>query len=225
MIKKIIILLVTIVILSGCSKSEGELLPLNFSAVEQISISYLQVDEIQEIIQEIDISDDIKAFLFKAPGNEGIYGGFSLRDKSFNIGEVSMENTPIELMGIKEVEVFGKDAIKFYGILGANYAQAFYWFYEDSPENQVIQVDGNTSEIDIDDDGTKEIIATTGTIPETSIFRLDENKIESANVNQSINAQAVSMINEQRKIFEVYFEPNKTKRYTYYKGSLKEVSK
>ncbi|NLM46084.1 MAG: hypothetical protein GX200_04715 [Firmicutes bacterium] len=35
--------------------------------------------------------------------------------------------------------------VKFYGILGVNYAQAFYWFVSENAEDAVIQIDGCNS--------------------------------------------------------------------------------
>ena len=99
-----------------------------------------------------------------------------MNGKSYYVGQVSMEGTPEDLMGIEEIQVFGKKAVKFYGILGANYAQAFYWLVEEKPEISVIQIDGNTIEIDSDNDGKTEVVATTGTIPETRIYMLKEGK-------------------------------------------------
>jgi hypothetical protein len=44
-------------------------------------------------------------------------------------------------------------------LIGANYAQAFYWFVEEKAEDSIIQIDGNTIEIDLDNDDKKEIVA------------------------------------------------------------------
>src|SRR5690554_7453420 len=47
-----------------------------------------------------------------------------------------------------------------------------------------IQIDGNTVEIDLDSDGKNEVVATTGTIPETRIYMLKEGKIFVSDINK-----------------------------------------
>jgi len=131
-----------------------------------------------------------------------------------------MENTPEDLMGIEEIQVFGKKAVKIYGILGANYAQAFYWFVGEKPEESIIQIDGNTVEIDLNSDDKNEVVATTGTIPETRIYMLKEGKIVVSDINKSIGAKSVTLQDKGKKLFEVYFEPNKPEQYVYYRDSF-----
>jgi len=105
-------------------------------------------------------------------------------------------------------------------LIGANYAQAFYWFVEEKPEESVIQVDGNTMEIDLDDDDKKEIFSTIGTIPETKIYMLKEDIIYASDINKSIGAKSVALQDKDKKLFEVYFKPNKPEQYMYYKDSF-----
>jgi len=167
------------------------------------------------IIKEIIIDQKCSAFIFTDNENGEYKGAFGSNGESYYIGQVSMENTTADLMGIKEVQVFGKRAVKFYGVLGANYAQAFYWFYEENIEDSIIRIDGNTIEIDLDDDDRNEIIATMGTIPETSIYTMKEAKILVSNINKSINAKSVSLSDESSNLFEVYFEPNKLELFEY----------
>ena len=178
------------------------------------------MNNVNKIIVEKIINKRLSAFLFTDNENGQINGGINLNDKSYYIGQVSMENTPDHLMGIAEVQVFGKKAVKIYGILGANYAQAFYWFVEEKTEDYIIQIDGHTMEVDLDDDGKKEIVSTSGTIPETKIYILREGKIYVSDINKSIGAKSVFLQDEDKKLFQVYFEPNKSEQYVYYKYSL-----
>ena len=131
-----------------------------------------------------------------------------------------MENTPEDLMGIEELQIFGKRAVKFHGILGANYAQAYYWLVEEKTEDSIFQVDGSTIEIDLDNDDKKEIVATIGTIPETRIYKLKEGEIYVSDINKSIGAKSVYLKDEGKKLFEVYFEPNKPEQYVFDKDSF-----
>ncbi len=193
--------------------------PLEFSEIGYIKIENLQPNNIN-IIEEKIIDKDLGAFIFTDNENGEFKGAINLDGKFYYVGQVSVENTPEDLMGIEEIQVFGKKAVKFYGILGANYAQAFYWFVGEKMENSIIQIDGNTIEIDLDNDGKNEVVATTGTIPETRIYTLKEGKISVSDINKSIGAKAVSLHDEGKKLFEVYFEPNQPEQYAFNKDSF-----
>ncbi|MGI6626762.1 MAG: hypothetical protein ACOX4K_00150 [Bacillota bacterium] len=198
---------------------DNNMYQLEFSEICNTKIENLQLNNIR-IIEERIIDKDLSAFIFTDNENREFKGGINLNGKSYYIGQVSMENTPEDLMGIEEIQVFGKKAVKIYGILGANYAQAFYWFVEEKPEESIIQIDGNTVEIDLDSDDKNEVVATTGTIPETRIYMLKEGKIAVSDINKSIGAKSVSLHDEGQKLFEVFFEPNRPEQYVFNKDSF-----
>lgn len=218
-LKLLIILLTLIFLLNGCNK-EDNIYPLEFFQISNAKIERLELDNFNKIIEEKIIDKELSAFIFTDNENSEYKGGIILNGKSYYIGQVSMENTPDGLMGIEEIQVFGKKAVKIYGILGANYAQAFYWFVEEKPEESIIQIDGNTMEIDLDDDDRKEIISTLGTIPETRIYMLKEGRIYASDINKTIGAKSVALKDKDQKLFEVYFGPNKPEQYMYYKDSF-----
>lgn len=213
----LVMIVILIFSLNGCHQSEGDTYQLDFFEVANVKIANLPPDNSYIIIEQLRIDDDISVFLFKDSENSHVHGGINLKDKFYDIGEVSVDRN---LMGIEEVQVFGEKAVKIYGILGANYAQAFYFMVDQRLEESVIQVDGNTVEIDLDDDGQEEIVSTSGTIPETKIFLFKEGTIYVSDINKSIGAKSVSLQNDKDKLFQVYFDPNKPKQYVYYKGSL-----
>ncbi|HAS92934.1 MAG TPA: hypothetical protein DCS12_12230 [Clostridiales bacterium] len=200
-------------------EKENNIYPLKFSEIGNLKIKSLQSNNIR-IIEEKIIDKELSAFIFKDNENGEFKGGINLNGKSYYIGQVSMVNTPEDLMGIEEIQVFGKKAVKIYGILGANYAQAFYWFVEEKLEEAIIQVDGSTIEIDLDSDGKNEVVATTGTIPETRIYMLKEGKVVVSDINKSIGAKSVILQDKDKKLFEVYFEPNKPEHYVFNKDSF-----
>lgn len=200
-------------------EKEDNIYPLEFSQISNTKIQNLQLDNIN-IIEEKIIDKDLSAFIFTNNENSEYKGAINSHGKSYYIGQVSMEGTPEGLMGIEELQIFGKRAVKFYGILGANYAQAYYWLVEEKTEDSIFQVDGNTIEIDLDNDDKKEIVATIGTIPETRIYKLEEGKIYVSDINKSIGAKSVYLKDEGKKLFEVYFEPNKPEQYVFDKDSF-----
>ena len=72
----------------------------------------------------------------------------------------------------------------------------------------------------MDSDGKNEVVATTGTIPETRIYMLKEGKVVVSDINKSIGAKSVILQDKDKKLFEVYFEPNKPEHYVFNKDSF-----
>jgi len=193
--------------------------PLEFTAADTIKIEQLDDSDIK-VMTEVIVDKDKSAFIFLDEESGEYRGAVNVDGKSYDIGQVSMENAGEDLPGIEETQVFGMTAVKFYGVLGANYAQAFYWLVERKAEDSVLQIDGNTREVDLDSDDKKEIVATTGTIPETKIYMLKDASIVAADVNKAMGAKAVLLQDESNKLFEVYFEPNKPEQFVYQNDSL-----
>lgn len=220
---KTVLILLLIFIFSGCSNNGTEILPLNYSEMNLQSITnQISQDEIYKIIQEESVNNDTKAFLFQTGEDSDIFGGLMIGDIYYDLGAVSIMNTPVELLGVKEQEIFGETAIKFHGLLGANYSYSLYWFVNKGITNSVLQVDGHTTEIDINNDKQNELVSTIGTIPETKIYKFENDKIMVADINKSIEAKTVTF-NQDKNIFEVYFEPNKAEYYSIYDNSLKRI--
>lgn len=210
-------------LLNGCVKEEENIsLSLIFSEFSKDYIKDIETDTIGDISYELTIDNKNRVFLYSNKETGQIDGGININDKYYRIDEVSVGNTPKDLMGITEVQVFGKKAIKFFGLQGVNYAQSFYWFFEDNTQIFYLNVEGNTVETDLNNDGSQEIISTLGTIPETSIYILKNDKIVTSNINDSIGVKAV--IYKEKNIFEIWSEPNSSEQYYYYNDSLNKSS-
>lgn len=203
--------------------TEKDALTLGFNKINPIKIQDLDKSNIKEVIQEKNINDNINIFLFKNQDNNPISVGIKSNEKYYFVGEIS-DTISDDLIGIKEVQVFGKEYIKVHGVLGANYAKAFYLNTEEDIQYSIIQVEGNSTEIDLDEDGNREIISVKGTIPETEIYKIEEDEIFVSNINNSIGANSTRIIDTNKRLFEVYFEPNKPELYSYFKGILKKAS-
>lgn len=235
---KICVILVLFLMLSGCAQApnyqsdnpkasdaklgEKEPLPLIFEEVAPFPIRHLTEDVEGDVLKEKILDQGMVVKLFSNKTNHQISGSIHVNEKVYLIEDISMEGTSDEFYGIEETEVFGKNAIKIYGILGSNYSVSYYWFYEQKQvENSIIKVEGNTEEIDLDDSGSKEIITSLGTVSETSIYLMREDQIFVSNINKSINAQAVYFLNRDARLaFEVYFGPNEMEYYYYLDGYL-----
>ena len=83
-------------------EKENNTYPLKFSEIGNLKIKSLQSNNIR-IIEEKIIDKELSAFIFKDNENGEFKGGINLNGKSYYIGQVSMVNTPEDLMGIEEI--------------------------------------------------------------------------------------------------------------------------
>lgn len=91
-----------------------------------------------------------------------------------SLGNVSMAPGGSEvqhLVSIMPVALQDLLTIKVTGVLGANFAQTNYYYMVDNKPRHLLTVEGHALEKDLDSDGDKEIITSTGTIPTTCIYK------------------------------------------------------
>jgi len=215
-IKIVGVLFILTMLFTGCSEKYD----LKFSEVSESysKLPLLKEESIGTVMKEINI-DEFKIILYTTQETDLVRGGLKFSNEIYDIGEVSMEPALDEIY-LDKMKVFNKDVLNIKGILGANYGYSDYIFIEDNSQLFRLRVDGNTEEIDIDDDGIVEVISTLGTIPETKIYRTKEGQIFVANINESINAKAVLLKDRDKKVFEVYFQPNKPKLFQFKNDNL-----
>ncbi|TCZ79320.1 hypothetical protein E0485_05500 [Paenibacillus albiflavus] len=219
--KKVIYIFIFVLIIAACSdkhRKESAIVNLDFKPYIN-SVELQVIDSDYELIKFESFSE-CKAMLFQLNSDSEIYAGIFINNKLYSIGPVSMTSTPEELLSISETDVFGKKLITFSGILGANYARTLYVEVKEDSVSPIVSIDGNIIEIDLDHDNSKEIVSTIGTIPETCIYKLIDDQIYIANVNESLDAQAISF-NQKNNKFEVYSKPNEPQFYIFSNGGLK----
>lgn len=215
-IKINMIILILIIQLSGC----GEKYELQFKEMTEAysKLPILNEESIESILKEIEI-DEFQLILYTTKELDFIKGALKRNNQIYDIGDVSMRDV-VDEISINRIKVFNREVLKIQGILGANYGYSNYIVLEDNSQLSRLGIDGNTEEIDIDDDGVKEIITTIGTIPETKIYRTRRGQVFIADINKSINAKSVLLKDKDKKIFEIYFQPNKPKLFKFKEGSL-----
>jgi hypothetical protein len=217
---KIISIFLFAFILSACTYTPETSIELEFESTQ----SHINVQSVQsnyDVVQESTILG-YKVIMFKTEEESDIQGGIYVNNKLYSIGPVSMNMSTDDVLLLTESNVFGKKLIRFSGVLGANYARSVYVEVIDDVVSPLIEVDGNIVERDLDSDSVNEIITSMGTISETSIYRIHNNTILVANVNESLQAEAVNYIIE-KDIFEVYFSPQKSFIYLYINGNMVHV--
>jgi len=90
------------------------------------------------------------------------------------------------------------------GAVGAN-APIVNYVSLTSPRTS-IHIEAHTIEADIDQDGINEIVATVGTAAETTIYRMKNDSLVSANLNEIMKANVV-IYDPQANIFQVEITP------------------
>ena len=224
--KKVITILISVVAIlmmwfSGHNLRDRGLLLLAFSDYANMTVINAEENDSIEVIEEEMIIEQLNSVIYTVHNQESIFCGIKINDTLYHIGQISTIQTPRELITIEKVEIFGSNAVKFHGVLGANYAIGYYYVYSGALSDSCLMIEGNLIESDLTGDGYNEIIATTGTVGETSIYIMNKQIIQVSNINKSVNAVSARLLDSDSKTFELYFEPDKPKHYIYEDKKLK----
>lgn len=117
-----------------------------------------------------------------------------------------------EHVQIRDIFLFRKKVIKIQGAVGAAASMTRYIDMEDAVPKLLLLVDeGHASEYDVDHDGQEEVIASSGTIPSLSVYRMKDGHIERCQLNEALQADAVVMTGEGA--IAAYFGQERIKLY------------
>lgn len=98
---------------------------------------------------------------------------------------------------VTNIMLFQKDVVKIQGAVGAAASKTRYIDLTDGTPKLLLDVDeGHASESDVDHDGQQEIVVSAGTVPYTSIYRWKDGQIERCQLNEALQAEAVSITEE-----------------------------
>ncbi|TFB22820.1 hypothetical protein E3U55_06170 [Filobacillus milosensis] len=179
-----------------------------------IKLNWTQVDIVNEelpIIEEPESLEKEGPYVFYE--NDGpIHGAILHNDRYYDLGKVAMVNAS-HTINISEKTLFGEGVIRIDGVLGANYSQSNYYKLGENSVKLILTVDGNLQEVDVDRDGQREIVVSTGTASETIVYRKQEDYLEKVNINDVLGVQSV-IYNEQQFIVH-YQKANETVKVTY----------
>ncbi|MBB6669443.1 hypothetical protein [Cohnella nanjingensis] len=111
-----------------------------------------------------------------------------------------------------DVVAFRQKLVKVTGTLGASASLTRYLSIDQGVPKPVLAVDaGRASELDLDFDGVREIVATSGTPMKTYVYRWNEDRIERCDLNEALGAPSVSISPESAVVAE--FSPDLVKLY------------
>ncbi|GEM_PF-911854 len=197
----------------------NESILLEFKNVDTMqSVEVIERNVIKEIYIEKDVSNG-KAFIFANSNDEEyLHGGIKINDTYYDLGKVSMNlnEQEMETISIKEVNLGNLKLLRIFGIMGANFGQTSYYSLYDVKPSTFLTINGDGIESDIDNDGNKEIISSSGTSAYTYLYKYEDGYIKESNINVELNAEAV-LFDENTNIFSAYYndEKIKSKLFTY----------
>lgn len=145
-------------------------------------------------------------FLYsKKTDSDIIQAAFEVKGALYTLGDVgginSLEAASVDLVqGLIPTNI---PILRIRGILGANNLQTQYYFLMNGVPKPLLSVEGTVSTLDLDKDGTQEIIASSGLPSVAFIYKYINGRYHVANLNQQLNALSVTPDDHDKKLFEV----------------------
>lgn len=189
-------------------------IPLEFKKADvKQSVEVLDKNAIKKVYIEKDISNG-KVFIFlNSNDEEWLHGGFEINNIYYDLGKVAMKLTEeeMETISISEVNFCNIKLLRIFGIMGANFSQTSYYTLYDGKPSTFLIINGSGVEIDLDNDGNKEIVSSSGTAAYTYLYKYEDGYIKESDINQTLGAVAV-IFNENSNSFSAYYSDNKNKQ-------------
>lgn len=204
-------------------KSERDV-SLTFNAVtnNQAIHNISQLDN-TKTVKEQSIDGGTVIIYSKQDDQENIYGAFKTKDAKYELGVVggfSLQMDDYELLSIKELAFNGKSLLCIIGVFGANAPVQNYFSLENGEITPFLRVDtGHAVELDLDDNGTTEIVSSHGTPNQSYVYKWEKDRFYVSNINDTLNATSV-YLDEESQFNVSYEDPNTIEKYKYQSGSL-----
>jgi hypothetical protein len=134
---------------------------------------------------------------------EHIYGAVAFDGEEFALGVGPIggpqQTYDSETVSIVEMQLVGKSVVRFKGVYGANAPVTVYAESErDMDDIVLLRVDtGHAAVVDLDGDGTEEVVSEYGTPQSTYVYRWDGERFETADVNEALQADSVRFVPEE----------------------------
>lgn len=199
--------------------SEKPFLDKNFPEMTKENIgNILGVNVIDGITQtfylplENDESDVIGTYSYITVNNKNYFLGKTLD----RFEEEGIEKFYLTLSSInKKIKVY-----EWREVLGANYIKTLFLVIQDEIPRLIAEVDGWAFNIDIDNDGKVETVATVGSAPNTTLYKWDflNRSISFVNLNEATGSYAVEYDKEDH-YFKVFID-GKEYNYIYKNNKL-----
>ncbi|MFP3388278.1 hypothetical protein [Brevibacillus sp. SIMBA_040] len=191
---------------------------LDFSKVEweQPLLQATLTNNLGSIVVKKQINHYV-VFLYQKD-QENIYAAIQSGSTIFDIGQIGYTLQQKDSISIEQVDAFGKAYVKITGFCGANCPITNYVQMDKNPPS-LFQIQAHTVEADLNEDGIKEIIATVGTLAETSIYRWRQESMETVNLNEAMKAQVV-IYKSETNTFEASLQNESMSVWKYLEGKI-----
>ncbi len=216
----------------GCSNAakDSELnqanpIPLPFMPVENVQEIH-EVRQIieEEIVREQAVSEGTIVLYAKRDDSEYLYGAYKTGDSIFELGVISgrFDNVD-EFLSIDELELFDRHLVRIKGLFGANAPIQNYYSIEGGLIVPFLRIDtGHATEIDLDGNGTVEIISSHGAAIQTYIYKWENEQFSMADVNEALGATSV-YLNPDEQLEAFYHTTQTSQLISYDAGVLKPI--
>jgi hypothetical protein len=142
--------------------------------------------------------------------NDKLYAGY-FDGSIYEIGQIGY-GKDTQAIQVSNVNVFDRTFIKVVGFCGADCHVTNYLSVENKIPTLFLQLNMATTEIDLDGDGKLEIVASSGTPTETTLFKYKDGQLLSVSLNEALGALSVTVLPDG--IIEAYFaKTNSTLRF------------
>ena len=210
------------------TSSIADSIQLNFSAQDfsNIPLSVLNDSQIGCIVNSTKI-DDMVTYVEYIPKefNEKTPDGYTYSYIEVSEIKYALSRTLGETWyNLTKTTLAGRDTVYTISELrGASYGVTIFFIIKEKKPYIISEIDGFALISDIDENGTKEVISTVGTVPDTSIyfFDFDKQTVSVANINEQSGAK-YSMY--AGTTFSLAFGPNQNpETYVYETNELLRV--
>lgn len=164
----------------------------------------VQPNDQQILLRSEKINDLQFDFYYKNEADTDIYVSMHINTTTYELGQIAYIRMEDDVT-ITYVTANSMPLIKVNGYCGANCPISMY-VTADTASPALLRIEANTVETDVDDDGLPEIVATVGTAPQTTIYKMENDRIIAANINEIMNAPAV-LYDRDKNVFQVATVP------------------
>lgn len=177
---------------SSIVEQQPETYPLHFKEVElEEPLKSISTTDLTNVITKQKI-DEYTIYFYKEKelDEENVRAAIQMETKLFDIGQVGYAALDPDQYTVSQVQTLDQTYIKVNGACGAN-CPISYFIQTDISSPMSLRIEAHTVEADVDHDGIKDIVASVGTAADTSIYKLRDEHIVTANLNETLDAQAV----------------------------------
>lgn len=183
---------------------------------------------VDKTIREFDLFGfaGIRATVYAKKGNtDYLYAALTAKDGVYDLGEIAgyVYNNDGDV-SVEDSFVFKKRLIKLTGTVGASATLTRYVSIDNGVPKPVLLVDtGHVRHLDLDFDGKEEVVASSGTLSKTYVYRWNRDHAEVCDLNELLGATAVT-ISPERAVEASYEQTGMVKLFWLTPSELRLIS-